>query len=285
MMPSQIHLSIRGKHRQPEIVQFSGGELHPKIPPEFKGENVEVMAKIFDAHGLVSLGLILNALTHMKCGVRLTIPYMPYSRQDRVCAEGQAFSLRWLTRAIFKEACLQQIVTWDMHSLDGLNELADGLQGYTVSVSQAEILSRDNIVSKRIKEYGDVVMIQPDKGAASRCDYLYALSLFSGKCVGNKVRDPDSGWITKYDLSGDSVDGKTCFITDDICDGGMTFNLLAKELKSRGARRIILFVTHGIFSKGLDELRENIDEIYCTNSVTRMQDVDGVVYVKRYGEI
>jgi len=45
-------------------------------------------------------------------------------------------------------------------------------------------------------------------------------------------------------------------IVDDICDGGATFILLAKELYAAGAKEVNLFVTHGIFSKGLIPLYE-----------------------------
>ena len=33
----------------------------------------------------------------------------------------------------------------------------------------------------------------------------------------------------------------------DICDGGRTFIELAKVLKDNGAKRVTLYVTHGIF--------------------------------------
>jgi len=46
-------------------------------------------------------------------------------------------------------------------------------------------------------------------------------------------------------------------IVDDICDGGMTFKLLARDLLAAGAKEVHPYVTHGIFSKGLDTLKES----------------------------
>ena len=43
-------------------------------------------------------------------------------------------------------------------------------------------------------------------------------------------------------------------MVDDLCDGGATFILLAKELLSKGAKEVHLFVSHGIFSRGLGVL-------------------------------
>jgi len=65
---------------------------------------------------------------------------------------------------------------------------------------------------------------------------------------------------------------KDIIIIDDICDGGGTFINIAKEINNEFKRfqnrqgKIYLIVTHGIFSKGFDELKQYFDGIYCTNS-------------------
>lgn len=61
-------------------------------------------------------------------------------------------------------------------------------------------------------------------------------------------------------------------IVDDMCDGGATFIEEAKYLRAQGhTGKLKLFVIHGLFTKGLDELLEYFDEIICTNSY---QDID-----------
>ena len=56
-------------------------------------------------------------------------------------------------------------------------------------------------------------------------------------------------------------------IIDDICDGGRTFNELAKSIKlQRADAKIYLVVTHGIFSAGFKELTKYFEHIYTTNS-------------------
>jgi ribose-phosphate pyrophosphokinase len=43
----------------------------------------------------------------------------------------------------------------------------------------------------------------------------------------------------------------------------MTFKLLAKDLLAAGAKSVVLFVTHGLFSKGLQTLKDSgIQRIY-----------------------
>jgi ribose-phosphate pyrophosphokinase len=53
---------------------------------------------------------------------------------------------------------------------------------------------------------------------------------------------------------------------DDIADGGYTFIELAKKLKERGVDKVYLVVSHGIFAKGFDNLKENIDHVYTSDS-------------------
>lgn len=61
-------------------------------------------------------------------------------------------------------------------------------------------------------------------------------------------------------------------MVDDLADGGRTFNLLAAELKNQGAAKVFLYVTHAQFNYGFEELKQNIDHIFCTNSYKDIYD-------------
>ncbi len=81
-----------------------------------------------------------------------------------------------------------------------------------------------------------------------------------------KNRDK-TGKITHTDVfSPAPIEGYDCFIVDDICDGGRTFIELAKTLKEKGAEKIYLYITHGIFSNGFGDLSTYFEHIYTTNS-------------------
>jgi len=51
-------------------------------------------------------------------------------------------------------------------------------------------------------------------------------------------------------------------------DEGGTFVGTAKMLKEKGAKKVVLIVSHGIFSKGTS--LEHVDEIYTTDSYQRI---------------
>ena len=82
-----------------------------------------------------------------------------------------------------------------------------------------------------------------------------------------KFKDPVTGIVSEIgspDLNPELVKGKKCLIVDDICDGGGTFVGSAKLLIEAGADRVDLYVTHGIFSKGIPI--HCIDHVWTTNS-------------------
>jgi len=53
--------------------------------------------------------------------------------------------------------------------------------------------------------------------------------------------------VDNMTLIGD-VEGKTCVIVDDMVDTAGTLCLAADLLKEKGAKDVVAFMTHGIFS-------------------------------------
>ena len=81
-----------------------------------------------------------------------------------------------------------------------------------------------------------------------------------------KSRDVKTGKLSRFKVYEEDLEGKTCLVVDDICDGGGTFLGLAKELKKKNAGDLILVVSHGIFSRGFEELLSLYTEIFTTDS-------------------
>jgi ribose-phosphate pyrophosphokinase len=97
---------------------------------------------------------------------------------------------------------------------------------------------------------------------------------------GNKKRDPETGGLSGFDYEGD-VKGKNLLIVDDIADGSGTFIGLAQKLLEGGAKEVRLYVTHGIFSKGVDFLLNNgISHIYTTDTYYRGESTENLTVFK-----
>ena len=78
--------------------------------------------------------------------------------------------------------------------------------------------------------------------------------------------------IVAHEFLGASVEGKDVLIIDDMISSGESMLDTAKELKRRGARKVFVCTTFGLFTGGLkkfDEYYENgyIDRLLTTNLV------------------
>jgi ribose-phosphate pyrophosphokinase len=267
-------MSITITDNNDKIVQakhlgFSGGERHVQLSLDegIDGTRFTIRASLRSSDDVFDLLLTRNALSEAygAPAFNIEIPYLPYARQDRVCAPGQAFSLKVFAQLLGPLNPTDRLVVWDCHSHVGTD-----LTGATNIDASTIVLAHDRLRDE-IHEPNSV-LVCPDKGARSRCQTM-------AKALGDrplifceKVRDPATGHIVRTQVSVDDLTGKTAIITDDICDGGMTFIKIAEELKAKHAERVILFVTHGIFSKGLDVFDGLIDHIYTTNSFPQVDD-------------
>jgi len=243
---------------------FPGGECHVGINASKITDKTEILAKLTNSDSIMSLLMTVDAVRQVNENtiIDLCIPYFPYARQDRVCNEGEAFSLKVMAGLINSLNC-NSVSVYDPHSKIAV----DSINNCKV-VSMSEIV-KDSVLSYIVKE-DDMLVVSPDKGAEKKVAAL-AEELKSEVIFGKKVRDLKTGKITHTEIEGE-VEGRNCIIFDDICDGGRTFIELAKILNKNGAKNIILYVTHGIFSKGLGGLKEHFGHVYCHQTFLSPED-------------
>jgi len=94
-----ITIRIAGNRYYPNTFVFPGGEVSVKLPeiiPIREVQECQVKAKITNSNDLMELLLAKNALDVKYGPIRyvLLIPYLPYARQDRVCNDGEALSIK-----------------------------------------------------------------------------------------------------------------------------------------------------------------------------------------------
>ena len=149
------------------VLGFYGGERHVQIDSSTGDpiSKVTIHANVNSSNDLMDLLLIENALRYQfgpMLKINLELPYLPYSRQDRVCAPGQAFSLEVFAN-ILKTLRLERVVTWDCHSQIGV-EVTE-----VVNVTASEIIQADDKLLKLLQEKNSV-RVCPDEGAVDRCN-------------------------------------------------------------------------------------------------------------------
>ena len=260
---------------------FPGGEIGIKLSdsPQWHRESdgmYLIRAGIGSADDLIALAMIKDALERVPYGpfeksVALSLPYVPYARQDRVCVPGESFSLKVLAQFI-NHLNFSAVGVLDPHS-DVLPALIDRVHVYT----QLNIIQGWLAFQERVKSC-EAVFVSPDAGGNKKTAKVAAHFGATDFVRADKLRDLSTGKILETKVYVDDLSGKHAFICDDICDGGMTFIELAKVLKSKGADCVVLLVTHGIFSKGLAVLHENgIDEIWTTDSFPSQHLTSGAI--------
>ncbi|MEL6720431.1 MAG: phosphoribosyltransferase family protein [Bacteroidota bacterium] len=89
-----------------------------------------------------------------------------------------------------------------------------------------------------------------------------------------------TGQLSDFQVYANDLNAKNCLIVDDICDGGRTFIGLAEALKHKGANRLYLAVSHGIFSYGFEELNNHFEHIFTTDAFRDLEEVEGVTQMK-----
>lgn len=200
---------------------------------------------------VIHLAQLVDLLREYYNDLSLEIIYLPYGRQDKEVSNSSTFALKSFAK-ILNSFEFSEVIIHDPHSNEALALIKNSVALYPISDVCAEMRNNDLIA-------------YPDNGAFLKYFSIYGFPYV----VGSKVREQSTGKITSYELVGE-VKGKRVLIVDDICDGGATFCLLAKELYAKGALEVNLFVTHGIFSKGLSPLREaNIRRVVVTTISSR----------------
>lgn len=232
---------------------FPGGEPHARIPKDFGTALLWLKARTWNDVGLAMC--VLGALKQQgNKYLPLFVPYFPGARQDR--SDGQTPFTARMVMAMF-DMYVTHLYTFDAHSdVVGKNVTRD-------------FMPLDLVTDADAMEAETAFIIAPDHGAIERARQLSNLTP-NDLIVCEKNRDFATGKFTGFTLPPLPRVG-SYVIVDDICDGGGTFNLLAEEfLKDPyGAESdLSLFVSHGIFSKGLNAIHQKIDTIITTDSFT-----------------
>lgn len=182
----------------------------------------------------------LKTLIEVKVGpdIDLELPYLPYARQDKAVTNLSTFAFYPFCH-LLNFLNFKSIWVFDPHNVEEAKRMINNIE---VAVPDTSRLLR------KLK----ALPVYPDAGAANRYEDSYSINKVL-RC--EKVREPLTGEITGVKVIG-KVQKKSYLIVDDICDGGRTFIEVAKKLYLLGAKEVHLYVSHGIFSKGLKPLRE-----------------------------
>jgi ribose-phosphate pyrophosphokinase len=203
--------------------------------------------------------------------IHLYTPYFLGSRSDRQFEEGSNNYLKDVICPIINGLNFESVTVLDPHS-DVLEACLNNFN----KKSNLKLVSWciDSLYNGSHNE--NCILVSPDAGASKKIYKLAEQIGYNGDIITcSKDRDTD-GKLTKtvVPVGFKNLENKDFIIIDDICDGGATFINIAKEIRKWPVAKnskIHLIVTHGIFSRGIMELNQYFDKIYCTNSYSDLQ--------------
>jgi ribose-phosphate pyrophosphokinase len=243
-----------------QIDVFPDGEKVIRVEDDVRGRDcfvVQSTCRPVDEH-LVELLIYLDCLRRASAKrVTAVIPYFGYARQDRK-AEGRVPITAKLVANLITTAGADRVLAIDLH--------AQQLQGFfDIPVDH---LTGELVLNKyfRGKKIGDLAVVSPDMGNI-KLAARYAAHLGGELAIVHKKRMSGSE-VEAQEIIGE-VKGKNILMCDDMITTAGTVCSAAELVKKRGAEKIYVGATHGVFaSKALEKLSQApIDEVVVTDTI------------------
>lgn len=242
-----------------ERFQYPAGEQSVRlIDPVISGDQIAYVQGA-SAEDLVALILWANLVTVSGLKKIAFIPYLPGARDDHGLHFGAGVYADLINRA-----GLDQVICFDPHSMK-MPDLIDNCWTVDAAPLTADVLRKLTI---------DVAgVIIPDAGAVERSTRIADL-LGAPTFQAWKHRDPATGKLSQFDCE-PLPDAGVMLVADDICDGGGTFKGLAAAA-GIGRDRLVLWVSHGVFSVGAYYLTDYYSRIITTDSFPPLTGVPAI---------
>lgn len=211
---------------------------------------------------LFELLLILSQVKKETKKIELFVPYLPYARQDKSHRDGEVISADVLCKML-KSYGVKKLITYDCHFLPRPGNF-----------KRCELPIENKSAGKQLlahakKYFGkkEFLVISPDQGS----------SYFVENAQGYALHKKRSR-INKHDIKtevcmvecGICVKDKNICMLDDIIATGGTIIRAMEHLKEKGAKKIIVGATHGVFcGEKIAEkiLKGHCDELFITNAI------------------
>jgi ribose-phosphate pyrophosphokinase len=243
------------------VGRFSDGEVNCEIMENVRGRDVFIVQPTCPPTNdmLMELLVMTDACRRASAGrITAVIPYYGYSRQDRRSRATRVAISSKLVASMITAAGVDQVLTVDLH--------ADQIQGFFILVDN--VYSSPVLLGDAWKHKDDhTIVVSPDVGGVVRARAL-AKRLDDAELAIIDKRRPAANVSEVMNIIGE-VDGKTCFIIDDLIDTAGTLCEAARVLKEHGAERVCAYITHPVLSgPAIERISSSVlDELVVTDTI------------------
>ncbi len=275
--------------------RFGSGEAKALLHESARGHDLYIVSDCFNygeqykMHGMMvpmspddhyaDLKRVIASVAGKASRISVIMPMLYEGRQHK------RSSRESLDCAIaLQELCsmgVSNIITFDAHDPRVQNAIPlNGFDNIRPSYQMLKALVREYPDISLSKD--DVVFISPDEGAMGRSMYFASvmgveLGMFYKRRNYSVIIDGKNP-IEAHEYLGRSVEGKDVIIVDDMISSGESMLDVSEQLKERGARRVFVFSTFGLFVSGsevFDRAYEKgiINKVFTTNLIYTRPDV------------
>lgn len=201
--------------------------------------------------------------------ITVIMPFLYESRQHRRTARESMDCALALQELI--SMGVDNIITFDAH--DPRVQNAIPLHGFdTVQPAYQFVKGILNAVDDLKIDNDHLMIISPDEGAMQRAVYF---SNVMGVNMGMFYKRRDYSTIVNgknpivaHEFLGEHLDGKDAIIIDDMISSGESMLDVAKQIKARGANRVFVCTTFGLFTDGFEKFDDYYEKGYIDRVIT-----------------
>jgi len=260
------------------VSQFSDGEVQVEIQENVRGKDVFVIQPTCmpTNDNVMELLIMIDALKRSSAErITAVMPYFGYSRQDRRVRSIRVPISAKVIANLLQVAGADRVLTVDLH--------ADQIQGFfdipVDNIYASPILLGD--VYKR--KDPNLIVVSPDVGGVVRARAL-AKRLDDADLAIIDKRRPEANKSEVMHIIGE-VEGKSCYIIDDLVDTAGTLCAAATALKANGASSVRAYATHPVLSgKAIGNIENSVlDELVVTDTIPLREEATHCTRIRQVG--
>ncbi len=275
--------------------RFGSGEAKGAVHHSMRGQDVYIICDVFN-HGVTykmygqsvpmspddhyqDLKRVIGAIGGKARRISVIMPMLYEGRQHKRSGRESldcAMALQEL-----ENLGVSNLITFDAHDPRVQNAIPiGGFENVRTSYQMIKALLR-NYSDLKI-DPDNTMIISPDEGGMAKCMYYSAvmgidLGMFYKRRDYSRIVDGKNP-IVAHEYLGRDMQGKDIIIVDDMISSGDSIIDVAKQVKERGANRVFVFTTFGLFCNGLEAMDEayekgNITKIFTTNLIYRTPEL------------
>lgn len=216
------------------------------LPENLVQNNNRIDWKFEHEGELFHLIQLCTLVREMKLGaaIELHCPYLPYARQHKVISNETTFALEVFCDLI--EFYINSLHVFDVHNYNFFFKNNKPRWNFKVVNALPEKEINDCINTEGVN-----FIVFPDESATHRYSPLISLpNIFI-----EKIRDQATGEITNMEMPDIPV-GANILVIDDLSDGAKSHIEAAKLILTKNPNKLCLYVSHGLFTKGVKIVHE-----------------------------